>query len=49
MTLEVPVKEFLEKWELIKSNSNEEIYSCGTLKGTIKYEDDAYFIIDLKN
>jgi preprotein translocase subunit YajC len=41
----VPIDEFKEKWYL--KDYGEEIYTNGSLQGTINYEDDNFIVIKL--
>ena len=45
MTVNIPNDEFKEKWHV--ADRGEEIYTNGTLKGFIQYEDDNYTVIKL--
>jgi len=45
MKLNVPLAEFKEKWYC--AERGEEVYTNGTLKGTIVWEDDVFMVIKL--
>ena len=46
MTLNVSLQEFKEKWSVAKEGEN--VYTNGSLRGIIQYEDDNYIVIKLE-
>ena len=50
MTLEVPEDELETRWTRIETDDeNIELYTNGTLRGIIQYEDDNYIVIKFGN
>jgi len=49
ITINVPVEDFKEKWELYRSEDETYFNISDGQVAVVKYEDEFYFVLELKN